>query len=96
MGFVSAEKAILEKLFRFGYIGKRHCSVENVAKGFPSNEKGNIYSALENLRRQGWINLHPTGYGNQVSLNAGKILDLKQLLGYPVKRAQTSPMPAKP
>jgi hypothetical protein len=43
------QKKILFKLKRNFYIGGRHTSEDNVIKGFPTNERGNLKKALKNL-----------------------------------------------
>lgn len=41
------EKAILDKLFSHGYIGKKHTPIENVRKGFPPHMHGDVKKALK-------------------------------------------------
>lgn len=54
------QKKILFKLKRNFYIGKRHTSEDNVIKGFPTNERGNMKKAIRKLIRSGYLTSKPT------------------------------------
>jgi len=51
------EKKILTKMFYGRFIGARHTSEDNIPKGFPKHERGNVKKALRNLKRQGYVTL---------------------------------------
>jgi hypothetical protein len=74
------EKAILEKMFRHGYIGGKHTSEDNIPKGLPKHVQGDAKKALKNLIRQGFIVPKTISYGLQVSLNPTRISEIKQIL----------------
>ena len=74
------EKAILEKMFRHGYIGGKHTSEDKIPKGLPKHVHGEVKKALKNLIRQGYITPKITSYGREVSLNTARISEIKQIL----------------
>jgi len=74
------EKFILEKMFRHGYIGRKHTSEDNIPKGLPKDAHGDVRKALKNLIRQGYVIPKTTSYGLQVSLNSTRIAEIKQIL----------------
>jgi len=45
-------KAVLKKLLRHGYIGEKHTSIDNVPKGFPKHQYGEIRKVLKSLIRE--------------------------------------------
>ncbi len=71
---------ILEKLLYLKCIGGRHTSKDNVIKGFPKHERGNIKKELGNLIKQGYILQKPTSYGMEVSINPMMLPEIKRLL----------------
>lgn len=75
------EKKILHKMFYARYIGERHTSEENIPKGFPKHERGDIKKALKNLKRQGYIIPKITSYGMEVSLASNRISEICKILG---------------
>lgn len=74
------ERAILEKLYRHGYIGGRHTAEENVQKGFPSHLRGELKHALKRLIREGYIVPKITSYGRHISLNPSRIKEIESLI----------------
>ena len=74
------ERLILEKMLRHGYIGGKHTSAANLPKGLPRDMHGDAKKAVKNLIRQGYIVPKITGYGLEVSLNSGRINEIKQIL----------------
>jgi len=70
---------IFDKLNRRGKWGPSHTSKENAIKGIPSHEAGAAKDILEGAIKEGYLNLKPTNYGDQVSLNydrRNEILDI--------------------
>ena len=61
-------------------IGGRHLGEQDLCRGFPSHEKGDIPKAIKKLIKTGLINHHPTSYGQQYSLNPHRISDIQEIL----------------
>lgn len=74
------EKAILQKMLFEHFIGGKHTSADNIPKGFPKNERGEIKKALRNLIREGYVVPKITSYGLEVSLNPRLLAEIYQLL----------------
>ena len=74
------EKTILRKMLFDTRIGGRHLGEQDLCRGFPSHEKGNIPRAVKKLIKKGLVGNHPTSYGMQYSLNPQKIQDIKEIL----------------
>lgn len=74
------EIAVLEKLYRHGYIGGRHTALADIHKGFPSDKRGEIDWAVKKLTREGFLIPKITGYGIHYSLNPRIVSQLKQIL----------------
>jgi hypothetical protein len=72
--------AILEKLIYLKCIGGRHTSKDNVIKGFPTHERGNIKKELGNLIKKGYILQKPTSYGMEVSINPKVLSEIRRFL----------------
>jgi len=60
---------IFDKLDRRGKWGPVHTSKENAVKGIPSHELGAAKEVIEAAIKEGFLNLKPTSYGDQISLN---------------------------
>ncbi|HWQ20899.1 MAG TPA: hypothetical protein VN455_14050, partial [Methanotrichaceae archaeon] len=60
---------IFDKLNRRGKWVPSHTSKENALKGIPSHDTGVAKDVLEAAVKDGYLNLKPTSYGDQVSLN---------------------------
>jgi hypothetical protein len=60
---------IFDKLDRRGKWGPIHTSKENAVKGLPSHQLGTANNVLEEAIKEGFLNLKPTSYGDQISLN---------------------------
>ena len=73
-------KAILGKLYRHRYIGGRHTSMDNVPKGFPKSETGNIEKVLKSLIKEDYILKKPTSYGTEICLNPRKIKEIRKII----------------
>ena len=63
---------IFDKLNRRGKWGPAHTSKENALKGIPSHDIGAAKDILEESIKDGFLNLKPTSYGDQISLNFEK------------------------
>lgn len=74
------ERAVLEKLYRHGYIGAKHTSADNLPKGFPSHRRGEVKDAVEELIKEGLLIPKPTAYGLQVSLNRHRIEEIERII----------------
>jgi hypothetical protein len=77
------EKKILTKMLYEHYIGDKHTSEDNIPKGFPKHERGNVKKALKQLIREGYVNPKITSYGLEVSLNPRKIGEIREILQEP-------------
>jgi len=73
-------KAILRKMYFDKVIGGRHTAVENLKKGFPSHERGNVDNGVKQLIREGFVIKKTTSYGLQVSLNPNMIPEIERIL----------------
>jgi len=80
---VDIQKAILAKLYRHGYIGGRHTSVDNIPKGFPKHVYGKVKKVAKDLMKQNLIMVKPTAYGLQVSLNPHKMVEIERIIRDP-------------
>jgi hypothetical protein len=74
------QKNILFKLKRNFYIGGRHTSEDNVIKGFPTNERGNIKKALKKLVRSGYLISKPTSYGLEIAIDPRRMEEINKIL----------------
>ena len=74
------EKKIITKMFYGRFIGERHTSEDNVPKGFPKHERGNVKKALKNLKRQGYLIQKITSYDMEVSLAPNRISEIRKIL----------------
>jgi len=64
-----AEAFVLLKLLHGRYVGGKHTHERNIPKGVPSEDIPDVISALDRLRKMGWIIRKPTNDGVHVSLN---------------------------
>ncbi len=74
------EKAILQKMLFEHDIGGKHTSADNIPKGFPKNERGEVKKALKNLIREGYVMPKITSYGLEVSLNPRLIAEIHRII----------------
>jgi hypothetical protein len=75
------EKKILTKRFYARFIGEHHTSEDNMPKGFPKHERGDVRKALKNLKRQGYFIPKITSYGMEISLAPSRITEVRRILG---------------
>ncbi|MDR0471606.1 MAG: hypothetical protein LBH79_07805 [Nitrososphaerota archaeon] len=73
-------KRILQSLYEKQIIGAKHTSTDNATKCLPKNMRGDGEKILKQLRKQGYINFHPTSYGMEVSLNPTKIVEIRKII----------------
>ena len=70
---------IMNKLWSYRYVGGQHTSVDNLPKGYPLSGRGLFPSVVKRLKKEGYLVIHPTSYGPQVSASIAmraKALDL--------------------
>ena len=60
---------ILFKLYWKRYWGGKHTALESVKKGIPKHLGGRYIDMATELIKEGLINIKPTSYGPQISLN---------------------------
>jgi len=61
---------ILHKLSRLGKFEHSHTSFDNLPKGFPVDLRGRVKDMAKELKKEGILLSKPTGYGEEVSINA--------------------------
>jgi hypothetical protein len=71
---------IFDKLNRRGKWGPAHTSKENAMKGIPSHELGAAKGVIEEAIKEGFLNLKPTSYGDQISLNFKRREEIKAII----------------
>ncbi len=71
---------IFEKLNKRGTWGPSHTSKENAIKGIPSHDVGAAKDVIENAIKEGYLNLKPTSYGDQISLNFKRKEEIKAII----------------
>ena len=71
---------IFDKLNRGGKWGPIHTGKENAIKGIPSHEAGAAKAVLEDAIKEGYLNLKPTNYGDEVSLNFKRKDEIKAMI----------------
>lgn len=80
MEYSDLELTLLEKMYRDNRIGGRHLGEQDLCRGLPSHEKGNVPKSLKKLIKKGLVNHHPTHYGFQYSLNPVKIQEILKII----------------
>lgn len=71
---------IFDKLNRRGKWGPAHTSKESALKGIPSHNIGAAKEVLEELIKDRYINIKPTSYGDQISLNFGRRAEILAII----------------
>lgn len=69
---------IVKKLFHYGYMGGRHTDIENLKKGLPGHEKGDVKQAAKELMKEEILIAKITSYGLHVSLNPRKTEEIQK------------------
>lgn len=73
MQYDKVSKAILRKMLFDTRIGGRHLGLDDLKKGFPSHEKGDVENRLKKLVRENLVLKHPTRHGMQYALNTNAL-----------------------
>ncbi len=73
-------KILLTKLFNLGCWGKGHVCERNLAKGFPKHLRGYVLEIAKQLRKDGYLILHPSGHDRQWYLNREKRIEIEQII----------------
>ena len=60
--------------------GGKHHGLDDLKRGFPSHEKGNVEKSTKKLVKSNLILKHPTSYGFQYSLNHDMIDEIQDIL----------------
>jgi hypothetical protein len=71
---------VFDKLNRRGIWGPIHTSKENAIKGIPSHDIGAAKDVIDDAVKDGFLNLKPTSYGDQISLNFKKKEEIKAII----------------
>jgi len=71
---------VFDKLNRRGIWGPIHTSKENAIKGIPSHDIGAAKDVIEDAIKDGFLNLLPTSYGDQISLNFKRKEEIKAII----------------
>jgi len=71
---------IFDKLNRRGKWGPIHTSKENAIKGILSHDIGAAKDVIEDAIKDGFLNLKPTSYGDQISLNFKRKEEIKAII----------------
>ncbi len=79
--FNKIDIAILKRLYKHGYIGKRHTPFENALKGIPKHLRGEAKDSLEGLIKSGLVLPYPTGHGLDVRINPERVDEVKRIIG---------------
>ena len=76
-------KLILRKLLEHGYVGGRHTSEDNIAKGFPPAHHKSILEAYRQLKREVFFILKPKPDGVHISLNPRMLSQIRAAIEDP-------------
>lgn len=76
---------IFDKLNKRGKWGPSHTSKENAIKGIPSHDTGAAKDVIDDAIKEGFLNLKPTSYGDQISLNFKRKEEIKAIIEELVK-----------
>ncbi len=84
MSLDHASEIVLQKMISHRVFGGKHYGMDDLKRGVPTHERGNIEKAIKNLVKKNLILKHPTSYGMQYSLNHNKLDLIGRLLEYDV------------
>ena len=73
-------KTLLKKMLFHNVCGGKHHGLDDLKRGFPSHEKGNVEKAIKKLVKANYVLRHPTSYGMQYSLNHDMIDEIEKIL----------------
>ncbi|MEI6058795.1 MAG: hypothetical protein WCP89_03415 [archaeon] len=71
---------ILYHLRRKKVIGGKHTAFDTLKMGFPSHLGKDVEGIAKDLIKKGFIISKPTSYGQQVSLNKDKIVEIEDFI----------------
>ena len=74
-------QAIIEKLYRFKYIGSRHTEMKNIHKGMKEISEKEIEQAVKYLVNKDIIQTSTKTKETHVSINPKKMRDVHRILG---------------
>jgi len=74
------EAKILYKLMRLGKWEHAHTSVDNLIKGFPKHKRGDVRKLIPKLIKKGFLQVKPTAYGREVSLNIERKKEIEEFI----------------
>lgn len=80
MALDKTSKTLLRKMVMHNVRGGKHHGLDDLKKGFPSHEKGNVEKSAKKLVKANLILKHPTSYGFQYSLNHNMIDEIQKEL----------------
>jgi len=80
MEFDSVAKTLLRKMLMHNVCGGKHHGIDDLKRGFPSHEKGNVEKAAKKLVKANLILKHPASYGYQYSLNHDMLDEIQRIL----------------
>ncbi len=78
--FNDIRKVILKKLYHLGCWGKGHVSESNLPKGFPPHLRGSVIDVAQELRKQNFLVMRPSGHDRQWYLNFAKRADIEKII----------------
>lgn len=65
-------------MLRGPYVGGRHTSINNLPKGFPKSDRGQVKSVADRMIKEGYFILHKKPDSLHVSLNPSIIASVKK------------------
>jgi hypothetical protein len=76
------QQFVLRKMLQGRNIGGKHTDIENIPKGKPTSEHGEIAQAINELMKYGWIlpKKVPYGSGTHVSINPRALAQIRAFL----------------
>lgn len=76
------QRFVLRKMLLHHYIGGRHTDIENIPKGRPTSEHGDVMAAVKELIEYGWIKPKRVPYGSRthVSINPEALAQIRAFL----------------
>lgn len=80
MAYNDVSKAILRRMYYFGFIGTKHLTFEDIIINFPPNRAGSAKSRLEELIEENLILHHITDHGDEYSVNPQSLEEIDKIL----------------
>jgi len=81
MSFDEIDRALLRKLYHYGYIGHRHTESNNALRGFPKDRGKEVRKSLKKLVRLGLVMQYPSTGEIHISLNPRLIAEVREIIG---------------